>query len=155
MESPFSSEQLAAYRKALETKQQQVLQELNVTEGDQAPVDLNLPIGRLTRSDALQQQHMAVHIRQRLELQKTQIRTAFERMEKGVYGICVLCKKPISEARLEIMPESPLCIECQKKTKVSQFSRSYKASSRPMAAPSTAGVFAVLVRSTMPNAASG
>ena len=117
MSSPFSPEQLATYRKALEGKAEQVLQELNATDGDQAPVDLNLPIGRLTRSDALQQQHMAVHIRQRLEMQKTQIRTAFERMDKGVYGICVLCKQAISEARLEIMPESPLCIECQKKRK--------------------------------------
>jgi len=115
MDSPFDPQTLARYRAALESRRVQVESELKDTEGDEAPVDLKLPIGRLTRNDAMQQQQMAVHLRQRLELQRTQIRTALERWENGVYGICVLCKNPITEARLDIMPESPLCIDCQKK----------------------------------------
>ena len=31
------------------------------------------------------------------------------------YGICKACRKEISQARLEIMPETDLCIECKQK----------------------------------------
>ncbi|MCK4935460.1 MAG: TraR/DksA C4-type zinc finger protein [Elusimicrobiales bacterium] len=30
------------------------------------------------------------------------------------YGICVACEKPIAEARLEAMPETPLCVNCSR-----------------------------------------
>jgi RNA polymerase-binding transcription factor DksA len=32
------------------------------------------------------------------------------------YGICELCGKPIEPERLEIFPETTLCIDCRRKT---------------------------------------
>lgn len=40
------------------------------------------------------------------------IRAALARMAKGEYGICQSCGGEISEARLEAVPETPLCIKC-------------------------------------------
>ncbi|HFE54093.1 MAG TPA: TraR/DksA family transcriptional regulator [Bacteroidetes bacterium] len=40
---------------------------------------------------------------------------ALVRIEKGEYGICVQCGKPISRARLEAVPHARLCIECKSK----------------------------------------
>lgn len=40
------------------------------------------------------------------------IRAALLRMEEDRYGICVSCGEPISEARLDAVPEAPLCRAC-------------------------------------------
>lgn len=40
------------------------------------------------------------------------IRRALERIEKGSYGECVRCGSDIAPARLEVRPESALCIDC-------------------------------------------
>lgn len=60
----------------------------------------------------MQQQQMTLESRRRLDLQRTQIQTALPQLDKGAFGVCVLCKKPISDERLEIVPESPLCVPC-------------------------------------------
>jgi RNA polymerase-binding transcription factor DksA len=40
------------------------------------------------------------------------IRAALARIRDGSYGICVQCGEPISEARLSVLPATPLCKEC-------------------------------------------
>lgn len=45
---------------------------------------------------------------------------ALERIEKGIYGICQECKKPISRERLEAVPHARLCIECKLKEESQQ-----------------------------------
>ncbi|MDB5097222.1 MAG: hypothetical protein JWM80_1643 [Cyanobacteria bacterium RYN_339] len=42
-----------------------------------------------------------------------QIRHALERMEAGRFGICVRCNTKIGEARLDAIPETPYCRECE------------------------------------------
>lgn len=40
------------------------------------------------------------------------IRSALARIAAGTYGICAHCGGPISAARLEILPYTPLCRDC-------------------------------------------
>lgn len=42
----------------------------------------------------------------------TQIRAALGRIADGSYGICVNCGERIAEARLDLLPWTPLCIRC-------------------------------------------
>ncbi|MGR3303543.1 MAG: TraR/DksA family transcriptional regulator [Candidatus Scalindua sp.] len=46
----------------------------------------------------------------RSELEK--INTALVRIEQNEYGICTVCKNPISAERLEAIPYSDHCIDC-------------------------------------------
>ncbi len=41
------------------------------------------------------------------------IETAIEKIEKGEYGICEKCKKPIPKKRLKFLPWARYCIKCQ------------------------------------------
>ncbi|MCB1333711.1 MAG: TraR/DksA family transcriptional regulator [Roseivivax sp.] len=43
------------------------------------------------------------------------IKAALQRMVDGEYGICVECGDEISEARLSVLPETPLCRNCAAK----------------------------------------
>ena len=40
------------------------------------------------------------------------IDAAVDRIAKGTYGICAKCGEPISDARLELLPATPLCKNC-------------------------------------------
>ncbi len=42
-----------------------------------------------------------------------QIDQALERIDEGTYGICQRCHQPIPVERLEALPFTPFCIECQ------------------------------------------
>jgi len=50
-----------------------------------------------------------------LEIKLRNIDFALRKIEKGKYGICEKCKKPVNLKRLEICPEARFCIDCQKK----------------------------------------
>ncbi|SPF81561.1 TraR/DksA family transcriptional regulator [Pseudoprimorskyibacter insulae] len=43
------------------------------------------------------------------------IKAALSRISAGEFGICVQCGGDISQARLEILPETPLCRDCAAK----------------------------------------
>ena len=38
---------------------------------------------------------------------------ALDRIRQGTYGVCVVCKRPVSKARLEAVPWTRLCRECK------------------------------------------
>jgi len=44
------------------------------------------------------------------------IREALQRIEKCNYGDCQMCGQPIGKKRMDAIPWTPYCIECQEKT---------------------------------------
>ena len=77
------------------------------------PVDLDDPIGRVSRIDAIQQQQMQQANRAALVRRLQAVRAALARFAEDRYGDCVGCGEPVGLARLEARPESPFCIRCQ------------------------------------------
>ena len=47
-----------------------------------------------------------------LEVSEQRLLRALAKVEDGTYGTCDNCGKPIAPARLEVAPESVLCIDC-------------------------------------------
>ena len=69
-----------------------------------APVDLDEPIGRLSRMDAIQSQHMAQAGMNREQRQLLMVREALERLETPDFGRCRNCSEPIGFDRLGLDP---------------------------------------------------
>jgi RNA polymerase-binding transcription factor DksA len=46
------------------------------------------------------------------EAEIARIRAALDRIRNGSYGLCTQCNEPIAAARLDILPETPLCQRC-------------------------------------------
>ena len=44
-----------------------------------------------------------------------QIEAALERIEDGVYGVCVECETRIPKTRLQVLPHTPHCVKCAEK----------------------------------------
>lgn len=49
-----------------------------------------------------------------MEQQLEQIDAALQRIEAGSYGTCTSCGKQIAEERLELLPQAPHCMHCQR-----------------------------------------
>jgi RNA polymerase-binding transcription factor DksA len=48
-----------------------------------------------------------------LERRLEQTQTALRAIDKGLYGICERCGKPIDPERLEVKPDATMCLPCQ------------------------------------------
>lgn len=110
----LTEQQIETLREALHRQRDEMQRSLAASKDDARPVGLDLPIGRLTRVDALQQQHMATARRQRLEVQLAQTSHALNKLRAGTYGECMSCGDPIGYARLRVRPEAPFCLRCQR-----------------------------------------
>lgn len=111
MMTPDRIEELRARLVALRSSLQE---ELAGSSESARPVDLGQPIGRLTRVDALQQQHMAMARRDRIRKRMQAVAAALSRIDEGIYGECLDCGDDIDLRRLEARPETFLCLGCQK-----------------------------------------
>jgi RNA polymerase-binding protein DksA len=59
------------------------------------------------------EQETMLTLRSTAERQLAHVNEALERIEDGSYGTCSNCGKPINPARLDALPFSTLCINCQ------------------------------------------
>ena len=106
-------EQLSELREHL-AKEKTCLEEvLKFSKDGAKPVDLDEPIGRLSRMDAIQQQQMTKANRAAYERKLRLIGVALEQLRKDEYGFCRSCEEPIGYRRLKARPETPFCLECQ------------------------------------------
>ena len=104
---------LTALHDGLVSLEKELVTWLDATEDEVKPVDLEKPIGRLTRIDAIQQQKMAKAHRRRATARLSNVRSALVAFNRGDYGCCKRCEEPISLERLNARPEAPLCLDCQ------------------------------------------
>lgn len=72
---------------------------------DNHPAELGSEIFEMEKQIALNQ-HQAGQIRD--------IDKAFQKMERGTYGLCDFCGKDIGFERLEFLPAANLCIRCER-----------------------------------------
>ena len=109
----LTAEEVAELSKSLKALEEDLSQILEATVENAKPVDLDQPIGRLSRMDAIQQQKMHTASRDAQKIQLAQVRRARQAVEDDEYGFCRRCEEPIGVKRLQIQPEAPFCVRCQ------------------------------------------
>jgi RNA polymerase-binding transcription factor len=50
-----------------------------------------------------------------VQLQRSAVMDALLRIDRGTYGVCADCGRPIPEGRLDARPEAARCVTCQSK----------------------------------------
>jgi len=110
---PVPPDLLVEIRSDLERQLARLERSMAVTEEAARPVELDQQaVGRLSRMDSLQNQHMSRNLQERERVRYTAILRALKRMEEGTYGICTGCGQPIEPGRLQVMPEVEHCPAC-------------------------------------------
>lgn len=112
MAHELTTADLAELHAALNALAAQLDVEMNDAREGARPVDLDLPIGRVSRIDAIAVQQMAREARRRKRDRLAAVQAALQRMGRDDYGWCLRCDEPIGLARLRLRPESPTCVRC-------------------------------------------
>ncbi len=110
-DNPLSNPQSTSHeRENLLKEQEQVMDELKrLRESMQTEVDIELDEGD---SEVFEREKNAALIAV-IEVRLQDIQSALRSIEKGNYGICARCGKPIEPGRLEVKPDATLCVNCQ------------------------------------------
>lgn len=116
----LTGEQITELTHSLQDIRLEIEAQLDASREDARPVDLDEPIGRLTRMDAMQQQNMTQAGRRSLEARLQQIAGALAGVQTGDYGFCRRCDELIGYPRLRARPESRLCVRCQEHREAGQ-----------------------------------
>lgn len=100
-------------RAALLRERQELLDTREAAGDSSRPVQLDQSsVGRLSRMDAMQMQHMALESERRRAERLQRIDGALKRIADGRFGNCFVCGDEIDRARLKLDPTVTRCLGC-------------------------------------------
>jgi DnaK suppressor protein len=108
----MDDDRLNTYREALLKLREELTGSVSQFGATTGPVSPDRAIGRLTRMEAMQSQQIALEMKRRNEVRLQLVGRALRRIEDLSYGTCLRCEEPIGSARLDVYPETPVCIRC-------------------------------------------
>jgi DnaK suppressor protein len=109
----LTAPQIAELTAALHVLRGELETQVADASGSTGIVDLDQPIGRISRVDALQQQAMSKEQHRRGRIRLAQVRQALVAVDDDEYGFCRRCEEPIGYRRLKAFPEAPFCVGCR------------------------------------------
>ena len=102
-----------------EKLKQHIIRRIEAVNGDiaafkvsAAPVSPDNAIGRLTRMEAINSKSINEAALKKAEQTLLRMESALTMIDAPDFGLCKDCEKPIPFARLMIVPESDLCVQC-------------------------------------------
>ena len=116
----LTTAEISNYRERLLALRSDLEGLLAATAAGAKPVDLEAPIGRLSRIDAIQAQKLTQANRARTKVRLRHVMAALGAIRDDEYGDCRKCGDPISIERLDAVPESPLCLPCMEQLESSR-----------------------------------
>lgn len=108
---------LAAARKRLEDVRDELDRSVAVLGGahQRNPLVADYPQDPADAGTNLAESDRAEAIIDAAKARRGLVLAALERLDNGSYGMCVDCRKPVPEGRLEVKPEAARCLTCQSK----------------------------------------
>jgi len=76
------------------------------------PVSPDNAIGRLTRMEAINSKSINESILRKARDTRSQLERALAKIDNPNFGLCRECDEPIPSARLMVLPETDLCVQC-------------------------------------------
>ena len=87
-------------------------EQIAILEEKVKPIAPDCSLGRLTRLEAMGEQHVNNKILDESKLRLARLTNALLRVDKPMFGICIECEEPIGMGRMGIRPESVRCVGC-------------------------------------------
>jgi DnaK suppressor protein len=105
----MTNSQLSAFKRILEAKQA----ELRPSKEKRSDIAIERTPDMLDEVQLAAARELAMRSLERETKLSRDVRAALARMEDGTYGACVNCEEEIGMKRLNALPWTPLCIQCQ------------------------------------------
>lgn len=114
---PTDARRLAAIRRLLEQDVERLMEEVAVAHSEHSVIVAGMAM--LTSDDLSERGSTVVDLEERQRLAENaerlleQNRQALARMDRGEYGVCDSCQRPIGVRRLEAFPSATQCLTCK------------------------------------------
>ena len=100
------------FKNMIEEHIQQVEKDIISYKELSKPISPDNAIGRLSRMEAISEKSVSENNLRKATTRLQELQKALSRVETEDYGLCARCEEDISPKRLEILPESTLCMPC-------------------------------------------
>lgn len=99
-------------KKKIEKDTKALKKQIAILQEKTKPITPDCSLGRLTRLEAMGEQHVNNKILDESRTRLTELQNALLRLEKPMFGVCIECEKEINIERMKIRPESVRCVKC-------------------------------------------
>jgi DnaK suppressor protein len=113
----MTNAEIKKYRETLEAKQAELTYLLRNREG----IEIEKSPDALDEVQRASEREFAIRTLDRESALLRNVRAALQRIDQGQFGICMHCEEDISVKRLNAVPWTPYCIECQEQYDRKQF----------------------------------
>ena len=103
------------FRKMLAAKKESIIRKLSETIAESKEMESNVAQDLVDKAETSYTKEFLLSLTDTERRQLLLIDEALKRLEHGEFGVCQLCHKEVSEKRLEVIPWTPYCIDCQEK----------------------------------------
>lgn len=103
------------YKKELLEKKKEINRHLSEFYTESKEVETGIAQDVVDRAESSYTKEFLLSLSNKERKQLSLINEALKRIEKGTYGICQRCTQEIGKKRLEAIPWTPYCINCQEK----------------------------------------
>ncbi|OGH62077.1 MAG: hypothetical protein A2848_03180 [Candidatus Magasanikbacteria bacterium RIFCSPHIGHO2_01_FULL_50_8] len=115
MNSPLSKEFLADIKKALDEQKTRLTNQLaEFTNKESGTAFPSYGEGEDESAEEVATYDANLQLVDTLNSEMRDVVDSMSRFEKGTYGVCKYCQKPIDEQRLRARPTSSSCVACKK-----------------------------------------
>ncbi len=105
----MTNAEIKKYREILEAKQSELIYLLRNREG----IEIEKSPDALDEVQRASERELAIRTLDRESSLLRNVRAALQRIDRGQFGVCMHCEEDISAKRMNAVPWTPYCIECQ------------------------------------------
>lgn len=111
----MNKKELEVYKKKLTARRNEISHRLSEFRNESKEVETDIAQDVADKAESSYTKEFLLSLSDAEREQLFQINAALKRIERGEFGNCQMCQKEISKKRLNALPWTPLCIECQEK----------------------------------------
>lgn len=103
------------YRRMLLEKKERIIHKLSQFINESKEVEINIAQDLVDKAESSYTKEFLLSLSDTERKQLMMIDEALRRLDKDDFGQCQLCRQEIGKKRLEAIPWTPFCINCQEK----------------------------------------
>jgi DnaK suppressor protein len=103
------------FKKKLLERKQKILEKLTELDTESKEVETDIAQDVVDKAESSYTKEFLLSLSDAERSQLFLIDNALKRLQRGEFGICQMCQKEVGKKRLEVLPWTPFCIDCQQK----------------------------------------
>jgi len=111
----LTSKEREIYKKKLLKKKEEIIHKISQAYSETKEVESGIAQDVVDKAESSYTKEFLFSLSDSEREQLFLIDEALRRIHKREYGFCQMCRKEISKKRLDAVPWTPFCIECQEK----------------------------------------